>query len=195
VTKTQLYAYVRGYLDQDSTTLSDDTLDVLTQAVEGHLNRSLRDHHRMRQRIAWPSKDDTIPLPETLVQLKQVSVGDTVYQQYPTQQEQEASQNSPSFVSYGNCIKVFPAPTEATTYLLDVILALPSLTDALSDPNWVAEYHADIYQRGLLAEAAGFLRDPQNQATWRQSFETLVEELRLQGWNEGIADAPRVRAV
>jgi hypothetical protein len=193
VTKTQLYAYVRGYLDQDSETLSDATLDTLTQAVEGHLNRSLRDHHRMRRRIAWPSKDDTIPLPTTLTQLKQVSVGDTVYQQYPTQQEQEASQSLPSFVSYGNCIKVFPAPAEATTYLIDAILALPSLTDALSDPNWIAEYHADIYQRGLLAEAAGFLRDPQSEAVWRQMFAGLVEELRLQGWNEGITDGPKIR--
>jgi hypothetical protein len=147
----------------------------------------------MRRRIAWPSKDDTIPLPEKLVQLKKVSVNGTLYRQYPVQQENEAAQCFPSFVSYGNCIKVFPAPTEATTYLLDVILALPSLTDALSDPNWVAEYHADIYQRGLLAESAGYLRDPQSEAVWRQMFAVMVEELRLQGWNEGLADVPRIR--
>ena len=139
MTKTQLYAYVRGYLDQDSTTLSDDTLDVLTQAVEGHLNRRLQEHHRLQKRIAWATNESSIPLPHSMIQLKQVSVDRVRYEQYPVNQEEKAAALPPSFVSYGDCIRVWPEPSTVTYYSLDVVLALPSLTDALSDPHWVAE--------------------------------------------------------
>jgi hypothetical protein len=74
-------------------------------------------------------------------------------------------------------------------------IAIPSLlNDQFKEPNWINLYHNDIYQQGLLGEAAGYLRDPQNQQVWTGAFLQKLEALRMQGWNESIAAGPRVHA-
>lgn len=192
--KAALYAYVRGHLDQDTNTLPDTVLDTLTQAVEGYLNRALAGHVRKRHRFFWTlaAGKNRIPLPVYLDQIHSIKCNGITYTQYPLAFEKRAAEVGNSYVVLGDCIDLYPAPSEATVYTVDAETVLPSLTDDQSDTNWIAAYHADIYQKGLLAEAAGYLRDPQNEGLWRQTFQGLVEALRLQGWNEGISDVPRV---
>jgi hypothetical protein len=78
---------------------------------------------------------------------------------------------------------------------VEASLALDSLTDPLSDPNWVAKYHSDVYQKGMLAEAAGYLRDGQSEANWKKEFTELVQLLLTQGWDEHLGDAPTTAPV
>lgn len=197
MTKDELFDFVRVFYDQDANTLPDTTLETLTQAVEGYLNRRLRDHPRMRVRLSWlvDGGKNRIPLPDDLIDLLTVKRGRTTHQQYPLTLEAQAAEREPSFVHHGNCVEVFPVPSEPATYLLDAVQALPSLVSgAYPNGNWVSDHHADVYQAGLLAQVGGFIRDANAAAAWDQRFQALVEDLRLQGWNEAIADAPRVIA-
>lgn len=197
MTKDQLYLLIRGYLDQDATTLPDTVLDALTQAVEGYLNRELKDHNRMQRRGSYTvaAGDNVIPLPSQMLQLRTVKLNGVVYQQFPVTMEVEAAEeaNQPACVVMGDCVWLYPAQEESAAYTLDMALVLTSLTETLADPNWVAAYYPDVYQVGLRAEAAGYLRDPENERTWREDFTQRVEVLKTQGWDESWAYGMRAR--
>jgi hypothetical protein len=186
-----LAGYVRGYLDQDENTIPDSTFEVFVRAVEGHLNRALRDHPRMRAVRSWPLQagDNEIPIPSDMLQLIAVKRNGVALMQYPTTMESTAALSEDgAFVNYGNCIKVWPAPSEAEDVSLEMSIALLSLVDPSQvTENWVSRYHNDIYQQGLLAEAAGYLRDRENQQLWTGIFRASLEDLRLQGWDEPFA--------
>ena len=97
------------------------------------------------------------------------------------------------YVNFGNCIKIWPVPAVDTTYTVEMAVAIPSLVDlAQLEMNWIARYHAQVYQRGLLAEAAGYLQDKEGYMTWQTLFEASLDKLAGQGWDEEIADAPRI---
>jgi hypothetical protein len=195
---SELYDYVRSYLDQDTNTLPDEVMRTMTYAVEGKLNRALVDHPRLRSRQFWitPGGEQRIPLPDRMLQLHTLKQGTTDYTQYPLSLEEKASNSPPSFIVAGDCILVWPTPTDQTTYTMDMSLVLLSIVDPANEAkeNWISKYHADVYQVGLLAEAAGFLRDPQSEAVWQQRFASAVEGLRMQGWNETITSIPRVHS-
>jgi hypothetical protein len=193
----ELAEYVRDYRDQDANTLTDATCVQLVKAVEGRINRALRDHPRMRVRRSWAlgSGDNVIPVPADMLSLLNVKSNGVRLDQYPAALEERATLNG-GFVNYGNCIRVWPAPDETTTYTLEMTVALPSLVDESQVAlNWIARYHADIYQRGMLAEAAGYLQDKEGLLLWQGLFESALENLRLQGWDEDIASAPRTHAI
>lgn len=189
--------YVRIYRDQDANTLPDAVCEQFVRAVEGHLNRSLKDHPRMRVRRSYPlgAGDNTIPVPKDMMQLLNVKLNGVTLIQYPQGLEAKAIQCG-GYVNYGNCIRVWRVPTETTTYTLEMGIAIPSLVDELQvEENWVARFHADVYHKGLLAEAAGFLQDKEGYQLWKGLFDAAVQELATQGWNESYADAPRIHAV
>ena len=189
--------YIRGYLDQDAVTIPDSAVEAFVRSVEGQINRTLREHPRMRVRRAWRlhAGDNVIPIPNDMLQLIAVKRDGVALEQYPPQLESKASLCSYTFINYGNCIKVWSVPTEDADYGLEMAIAIPSLlSDQFLEPNWINLYHNDIYQQGLLGEAAGYLRDPQNQQVWTGAFLQKLEALRMQGWNESIAAGPRVHA-
>ena len=199
--------YIRGYLDQDAVTIPDSAVEAFVRSVEGPINRVLREHPRMRVRRSWRlhSGDNRIPIPDDMLQLIAVKRDSVALIQYPPQLEDKASRCSASFVNFGNCLQVWPVPTEDVDYGLEMAIAIPSLLTSQSryalnirgeylEPNWIKLYHNDIYQQGLLGEAAGYLRDPQNQQVWTGAFLQKLEALRMQGWNEAIAAGPRVHA-
>ena len=189
--------YIRGYLDQDAVTIPDSAVETFVRSVEGQINRTLREHPRMRVRRSWRlhAGDNVIPVPNDMMQLIAVKRDGVALEQYPPQLEDKASRCTHSFINYGNCIKVWSVPTESVDYGLEMAIAIPSLlNDQFKEPNWISQHHNDIYQQGLLAEAAGYLRDPQNQQVWTGAFLQKLEALRMQGWNESIAAGPRVHA-
>jgi len=194
--KNELFDYVRTFYDQDAVTLTDETLSTLTYAVEGTLNRRLLQHPRMRVRLAWQvaAGKDRIPLPDDLVDVVDVKLGQTKLRQYPLGLEEQAAKVGSSFINLGNCLQVFPAPAETTTYLIDAVQKLQPLTTSLSGDNWVSRSHADVYQAGMLSQVGGFLRDSAAQAAWDGKFQQLIEELHLQGWNESYESASIPRA-
>jgi len=190
--------YIRDYLDQDAVTIPDSAVEAFVRAVEGQINRVLREHPRMRVRRSWGLRagDNQIPIPNDMLQLIAVKRDGVALTQYPAHLETKASRCSASFVNFGNCIKVWSVPTEDVDYGLEMAVAIPSLLDEqFKEPNWIALYHNDIYQQGLLTEAAGYLRDPQNQQTWKGLFLQGLNELSAQGWNESIAAGPRIHVV
>jgi len=187
--------YVRDYLDQDAVTIPDSAVEAFVRAVEGQINRMLRDHPRMRVRRSWRlhAGDNRIPIPDDMLQLIAVKRDGIALTQYPPNLEDKASQSVNSFVNYGNCILVWPVPTEDVDYGLEMAITIPSLLDnQFLEPNWISLYHNDIYQQGLLAEAAGYLRDPQNQQIWNGLFLQNLDALSAQGWNETIAAGPQI---
>lgn len=195
MTKGGLFQYVREFYDQDENTLTDETLATLTQAVEGALNRGLQKHPRMRARLSWlvEGGKNLVPLSEDIIDIKSLKVGRVSYRQYPSALEEKASVCTPSFINRGNCLEMFPVPTQSTTVTLDVTVALPSLVSGtVPYENWVSKMHADVYQAGLLSHVAGFIKDSASQQLWAQRFKELVNQLKLQGWNEAFSDGPRV---
>lgn len=188
----ELYAWVRSYVDQGEHTLPDTALKVMVESVEGYLNKELYEHPALFTRISWPVRAglQNIPLPENLLDLRNVKLGKRKIEQYSIDHEDGADENG-GFIHMGDCIRIYPIPAEDTTFTLDVALALPSLTGSIGK-NFVSQYHADIYQYGLLAEVAGYLRDPQNQSVWFQEFGKRVAMLKSQGWNSYIGGAPLV---
>jgi len=190
--------YVRDYLDQDAVTIPDSAVEAFVRAVEGQINRVLREHPRMRVRRSWRlhAGDNRIPIPDDMLQLIAVKRDGVALVQYPPHLESRASQCTAAFVNYGNCLQVWSVPTEDVDYGLEMTITIPSLLDGqFKEPNWIALHHNDIYQQGLLAEAAGYLRDPQNQQVWTGLFLQALEALRVQGWNESIAAGPRIHVV
>jgi hypothetical protein len=185
-------------LDQDEVTLTDVLLNAGVAAIEGRMNRALQDHPRMRSRQVWPIQADhnEIPFPTNMIALHAVKKGSTKYTQFPAQLEAKAVARPPSFINYGSSVRIWPIPTEDTDYVLECSLALQSiLNPSPGDSNWVSTYHADIYQTGLMAQALGALRDTQNQAVWDQQFNTMVDELQAQGWNEGVSSGDKIHVV
>ena len=189
--------YIRGYLDQDAVTIPDSAVDAFVRSVEGQINRALREHPRMRVRRSWRLRAgaNVVPIPDDMLQLIAIKRDGVALKQYPPQLESKASLCSDAFINYGNCLRVWPVPTEDVDYGLEMAIAIPSLlNDQFKEANWIALHHNDIYQQGLLGEAAGYLRDPQNQQVWTGAFLQKLEALRMQGWNESIAAGPRVHA-
>jgi hypothetical protein len=196
VTLSELRDWVRGYLDQDDVTLPDTALATMTEAVEGYCNRELMKHPRMYARLFWPlgAGKNTLPLPENAVDILGLKLDGVRIEQYPHTLEEQAATYG-GFVHMGDCLRIYPVPTANTTYQLDVSLALESLASPanVDATNWLSRQFADVYQYGVLAEAAGYLRDPSNQQVWRAEFADRVERVRRQGWTSATEDAVRGR--
>lgn len=186
---------VRSKLDQDENTLPDSIMVSLVESVEGILNRELRDHPRNFTRLAYSinAEQNRVPLPDRMVNVKSFRLNGNIYEQYPHQMEDEAKLNQPSFIHLGDCLEIYPPPSEYSTYYLDGNMVLNSITEELPGENWISKYFSDVYEYGVLAEAAGYLRDTQNEERWKQEFNHRLNSLILVGWNAGITDVPTMR--
>ena len=185
MTKAELYASVRQHFDMDVDTLPDSTLDIGVAVTEGHFNRKLLDHPRLQRRISWPlnAGDSIIPVPDRLLVLHAIKLGNKSYAQYPLSQEERASNRPPSFISLGNCYKIFPAASDRQTYTLDVTLAIDSLLDEQPGENWISKYFFDVYHRGLIYYVADLMQSPNTPNLYNQ-FMAVLDDLGVQGWNE-----------
>ncbi|EFK97459.1 hypothetical protein LDC_0503, partial [sediment metagenome] len=88
----ELAEYVRDYRDQDANTLTDAACVQFVKAVEGAINRALRDHPRMRVRRSWAlgSGDNVIPVPADMLSLLDVKIEGVRLDQYPAALEERA---------------------------------------------------------------------------------------------------------
>ncbi|MCH9838183.1 hypothetical protein K0U83_21145 [bacterium] len=194
-TKAELYEIVRDYLGRPN--LANDKIDAMAMMVEGRLNTVLRNHPRMYVSIDIQSTDTqptdetevvlyegVFPLPQDINQLGVLSDACGEIKQYP---EPLLGKYARGFTQFGTKIGVCGA--SAPLYL-SYWAMIPSLTE--TDSNWVLKHFFDVYVYGILSESRVYLRDDARLASYKTLFDQRLEELRLQGWGQNIASAPRV---
>jgi hypothetical protein len=190
-TRADLDAAVRDYLEKPN--LSDAAMTAFISSTEGVLNRELREHPRNFKRATWTAEDSTglIPIPADMAGLERVmdAAGD-VFEQYPAM----TPPITRGFVQRGTVLEITPTPEVGGVIRLDYFAYLPHLEFGVSS-NWVLEYHWDVYFYGCLREGAVFYREDQRLQLWQAEFARRVEDLKAQGWNQNIAQAPRTRSV
>ena len=197
MTRADLLDAVRDYLNRPSTT--DATLGLWIAAVEGELNRILREHPRSQRRTMYTqdAHNPLLPLPTDLMQLIRLWVPSGplagAWRQYAPGFDDDAltCPFQRAWVARGMCVELHPVPSEDTTFALDYIAALEPLVQA-TDSNWVSRFFGDVYVYGCLREAAVYLKDDARLAGWTAEFQRRAAEVAAQGWGQNIATAPRV---
>jgi hypothetical protein len=191
--RTELVAAVRSYLNRPELPSSDVT--TMIQAVEGELNRSLREHPRNIRRTTFTlaaTNEGLLSMPYDLAALINLRDANGNLSQYPADDRQGAENNGHAFIMRGMVAELFPAPTVDTVYTLDYVAFLRPLEGDF-DSNWVSTYFADLYLYGTLKEAAVYLKDDARLGPWQQEFLRRLDSVAAQGWNQNITTAPRVR--
>lgn len=192
--RSKLAASIKLRLNRPN--LEDAAISEFIETTEGELNRLLRDHPRNRWRALWPSLGvseavwDRIPIPEDLSSLITLRIDDGApLEQYPV-----TITPAVGYHDLGVEYQVFPALGVGQRAKVDYVAFLPPLV-ASTDTNWVSAHFADIYLYGCLKEAAQWLKDDERFQTWQAEYARRVGELQLQGWNQNIAAAPRMKSV
>lgn len=186
--RSELDAAVKSFLNRPN--LGETELSVMVSSVEGELNRALRDHPRNQRRasFAMQESDGTLPLPVDVASLVTLRNADMVrYDQYPP-----AVVPDLGFIERGDCLQVYPVPEVGDMFYLDYTSFLRPMVEP-ADTNWVSTYYSDVYLYGCLKEAAVFLKDTEKFQLWQTEFLRRVEGVRLQGWNQNVADSPVTR--
>jgi len=194
-TKAELYEIVRDYLGRPN--LANDKIDAMAMMVEGRLNTVLRNHPRMYVSIDIQSTDTqptdetevviyngVFPLPQDINQLGVLADGCGRIEQYP---ESRLGKYARGFTQFGIKLGVcgFSPPLYLSYWAM-----IPSLSEV--DTNWVLQHFFDVYVYGILSESRVYLRDDARLASYKTLFDQRIEDLRLQGWGQNIASAPRV---
>jgi hypothetical protein len=190
-TRADLEAAVRDYLEKPN--LSDAAMTAFISSTEGVLNRELREHPRNFKRATWVAEDNTglIPIPADMAGLERVmDAHNAIYEQYPA----TIPPRLRGFIQRGTILELHPAPDTGSEIRMDYVAYLPTLGFANSS-NWVLEHHWDVYFYGCLREAAVYYREDQRLQLWEGEFAKRVADLKAQGWNQNIAQAPRIRSV
>jgi hypothetical protein len=187
----EIVAQVKEYLNRPN--LSTTSVASMIAAVEGELNRALREHPRNRRRTSYvqPAGNAILPLPSDLAQIITLRVGSVTLRQFPDDARDMAAATQNSFIARGDCAELFPAPASDTEFFLDYASFLrPLQGDA--DSNWVSTYFADLYLYGALKEAAVYLKDDQRLQLWQGEFLRRLDGVVAQGWGQNIATAPQI---
>lgn len=187
----EIVALVKEYLNRPN--LSTTSVSSMIAAVEGELNRALREHPRNRRRTTYtqPAGNAILPLPADIAQLVTLRAGNVTLQQFPDDARAQATASQNAYIARGDCVELFPAPASDTEFALDYVAFLrPLQGDA--DFNWVSTYYADLYLYGALKEAAVYLKDDQRLQLWQAEFMRRLDGVQAQGWGQNIATAPRV---
>lgn len=186
----EIITTVRDYLNRPN--LSTTSLASMIAAVEGELNRALREHPRNRRRTTYTQAagNEILPLPMDLAQLVTLRTGNVTLRQFPDDARDAAIANQNAYIVRGDCVELFPAPASDTEFALDYVAFLRPLA-ADADTNWVSLYFSDLYLYGVLKEAAVYLKDDQRLQLWQAEFLRRVDGVMAQGWNQNIATAPR----
>jgi hypothetical protein len=191
--RTELVAAVRSYLNRPS--LPSPDITTMIQAVEGELNRELREHPRNIRRTTFTlaaANEGLLSMPYDLASMINLRDDNGNLSQYPADDRQGAENNGHAFIMRGMVAELFHAPTVDTVYTLDYVAFLRALEGDF-DSNWVSTYFSDLYLYGTLKEAAVYLKDDQRLALWQQEFLRRLNGVVGQGWNQNISTAPRVR--
>ena len=188
--KAELVKAVRLYANRPN--LENEEVDLLIQTVEGELNKELREHPRnvKRASVPMPGTDGILPLPDDLASLIRVFDDAGVYDQYPI--SAAPGTDCRGYINRGMVLELFPHPGAGATVYADYHAYLNPLVGE-DDVNWLSIYHSDVYLYGCLREIAVYVKDDARLQAWRGEFDRRVNALKLQGWNQNIAAAPRVR--
>jgi len=188
--KAELVKAVRLYANRPN--LENEEVDLLIQTVEGELNKELREHPRnvKRASVPMPGTDGILPLPDDLASLIRVFDDAGVYDQYPI--SAAPGTDCRGYINRGMVLELFPRPGVGATVYADYHAYLNPLVGE-DDVNWLSIYHSDVYLYGCLREIAVYVKDDARLQAWRGEFDRRVNALKLQGWNQNIAAAPRVR--
>jgi hypothetical protein len=86
----------------------------------------------------------------------------------------DSAEGTPSnFTIEGSTLKVRPSSDEDVT--LQYFQKIPALSGTV---NWLFSSHPDAYLFGALAEARGFVMDPEQMSMWMQRRDQALEEVR-----------------
>ena len=189
--KAELVAAVKLYANRPN--LKDEEVDLLIQTVEGELNKELREHPRnvKRASVSMPGADGILPLPDDMAGLIRVFDDAGVYDQYPVSAAPENDYRG--YINRGTVLELFPHPEIDATVCADYHAYLDPLVGG-TDTNWLSTYHGDVYLYGCLREIAVYVKDDARLQAWREEFDRRLGALKMQGWNQNVAAAPRMRA-
>jgi len=189
MTRTEVISAVKNYLNRPA--MPDEDVGLLIATLEGELNRELREHPRSEKRasLAMPDTTGILPLPDDIAQLLRVYDAGGNYPRWPIDLPPG---NNRGFLDRGSVLELIPHPAVSQTIYMDYHAYLNPL-EGPEDRNWVSNYHSDIYLYGCLKEAAVFLKDDPRLAGWQVEFTRRLESLQLQGWNQNLGVAPKVR--
>jgi hypothetical protein len=191
--RTELVAAARSYLNRPNLPAAD--IATMIGAVEGELNRLLREHPRNIRRTSFTlpaGNDGLLTMPYDLAQIIELRDANGNLDQFPPDAREQAAASGHAFIMRGMVAELFPAPTEDTTYTLDYVAFLRPLQGDF-DSNWVSDYFSDLYLYGILKEAAVYLKDDVRLQTWQGEFMRRAEGVIAQGWGQDISSAPRIR--
>jgi hypothetical protein len=191
--RTELVDATRSYLNRPQLPAADVT--TMIQAVEGELNRALREHPRNIRRTNFTlaaTNDGMLSMPYDLMQLINLRDANGNLEQFPFDAREEAAARGRSFIMRGMVAELFPPPTVDTEYTLDYYAALRPLSGDF-DTNWVSTYFADLYLYGVLKESAVYLKNDQRLQLWQQEFLRRLDGVVAEGWNQNISTVQRVR--
>ena len=71
------------------------------------------------------------------------------------------------------------APSDDTALAFDYFRRIANLATAPGNTNWLWQAHPDIYLFGALAEAHGFVKDPDSLALWGRRRDAIFDEIDL----------------
>lgn len=191
--RTELVDATRSYLNRPQLPAPD--INVMIQAVEGELNRALREHPRNIRRTTFTlsaTNNGLLSMPYDLMQLINLRDANGNLEQFPFDARDAAAANGHAYIMRGMVAELFPAPVTDTEYTLDYYAALRPLQGDF-DSNWVSTYFADLYLYGVLKEAAVYLKNDQRLALWQQEFLRRLDGVVAEGWNQNISTVQRVR--
>jgi len=69
------------------------------------------------------------------------------------------------------------APSSDTALTFDYFQKIANLASAPGNTNWLWQTHPDIYLFGALAEAHGFVKDPESLALWAGRRDAVFDEI------------------
>ena len=183
--RQEIVDLVKEYLNRPN--LPTTAVAAMLAAVEGELNRELREHPRNIRRTTYtqPAGEAILPLPVDIAQMIELRDPSRRLQQFgPT--SRALAEQAGGYIQWGDCVELLPAPSADTLYTLNYVAFLRPL-EADLDTNWVSTYFSDLYLYGALKEAAVYLKDDQRLALWQQEFMRRLDGVQAQGWNQNVS--------
>lgn len=94
-----------------------------------------------------------------------------------------------SFTIIGNELELVPAPGDTGELEIVYYQKVPKLSSE-SPTNWLIDSNPDIYLYATLLQVSPYLDKDQRIPTWRQFYETALEELNLQSQRAEFSGGP-----
>jgi hypothetical protein len=186
--QTSVLKWIARTTDADLTAIAPDLITLFESAA----NRRLRVRQQELSTTLTPSSG-IATLPSDYLAWRRVTwTGSTnreleyvhpsyLHARYPTNPA-----DSPNiFTIEGSSLTVRPSSDTALTF--DYYQKIPALSNS-NTTNWLLTAHPDVYLFGSLAEAHGFVKDPENLGGWLGRRDQIFDEIeRLDARTRGQA--------